>query len=106
MKTKLKKSGLYYERFMRMTDAERDAEVARFDTESVGTPGKPLNAAQKAQHRRAKRGRPRRGAGAKRVLVTIERGLLGRADDVARRRGISRSELIAEGLEHEVATMS
>jgi hypothetical protein len=45
-----------------------------------------------------RRGRPKVGAGAQRVQFTVERSLLGRADRFARARGLSRSELIAEGL--------
>ena len=38
------------------------------------------------------------GQGAKRVLITVERGLLADADKAARSRKVSRSELIALGL--------
>lgn len=93
----------FYARFMRMTDAQRDAEVERFDKEELGSPGRPLTASDKARHRRAKRGRPMVGKGAKRVLVTIERDLLSRADLLARQQGISRAQLVARGLQHELA---
>lgn len=88
-------------RYGKMTAEELDAEVAQFDEPFVGTPGQPLTPAQKAQHRRArlKAGRPRVGKGAKRVLVTIERSLLGRTDKFARKHGLSRAQLIARGLE-------
>ena len=95
----------YYARFMRMTDAQRDAEVARFDKEELGTPGRPLTTADKARHRRARRGRPKVEKGAKRVLVTIERDLLTRVDSLAKQQGISRAQLVARGLRHEVADM-
>ena len=61
---------------------------------------RPLTAEQRQWWERAKRGpgRPRVGNGAKPVLVTIERGLLARADALAEARGVSRSQLVAEGL--------
>ena len=41
--------------YNKMTSVELDADVRRFDSESPK--GKPMTAAQKAQHRRAKRKR-------------------------------------------------
>ena len=81
-----------------MAAEELDAEVARFDRESPT--GMPLTAAQKAQHRRAKRkvGRPVVGKGSQRLTITMERGLLRQADKLARLSKMSRSELIAKGL--------
>ena len=43
-------------------------------------------------------GRPRIGKGAKRVLVTVERGLLEQADAYARRHHVTRSHLICDAL--------
>ena len=45
-----------------------------------------------------RRGRPRVGAGSKRVQITMERSLLNQADRFARSHGLSRSELIAQCL--------
>jgi hypothetical protein len=42
----------YYESFMAMTPAERDAEVAKYNGEDLN-PGMPLTAADKAMHGRA-----------------------------------------------------
>lgn len=50
------------------------------------------------QARREKPGRPKVGRGAKRVLVSVELGLLEKPDDFAREHGKSRSQLVAEGL--------
>src|SRR5437773_8131703 len=88
----------YYERFMEMTDAQRDAEVAQSDREFV--PTKPLTAADRALHRRAARraGRPKIGKGAERFTITLERDLARQADAFAKRQHMSRSELIAHGL--------
>lgn len=88
-------------RYGRMDAAELDAEVAKFDHEFLADTAKPLTAEERKRDRKAgrKRGRPRIGAGAKRVLVTIESSLLRRSDVYARRHGLSRSALIARGLE-------
>jgi hypothetical protein len=90
----------YYERFMEMTDEQRDAEVEQFDKEIPGLPGKALTKSERALLRRAKRkgGRPRVGQGARRVLITVEQGLLKKADTYAKNKGMTRSELIARGL--------
>jgi len=50
--------------------------------------------------RQAKRGRRRLrvGSGTERIQITVERSLLAEADDLAERKHISRSELIAQGL--------
>lgn len=69
-------------------------------------------AAEKRRHdaliRRIKRrrGRPRVGAGARRIQITIERGLLSKTDQFARAHGLSRSELIAQCLTPIVAKKS
>jgi hypothetical protein len=60
---------------------------------------KPMTAADRLQHQRARRpGRPKVGRGAKRVMITVEKGLLKAADDYAKRIGMSRSELVANGI--------
>jgi hypothetical protein len=94
-----------YERFMALTDAEKDAEVAVFERPLAlgpdGLPGKPLRARDKALDRRAaarRAGRPRVGKGAKIVPVSIERGLLKDADAFARRHHLKRSQMVAAGL--------
>lgn len=105
MKTTAKRKQNAYERFMALTPAERAADVAGYDQEDL-TPGKPLSAAGKALHRRAaargaraaKMGRPKVGKGAKIVPVTIERGLLREADSFAKRHGLKRSQMVAQGL--------
>jgi len=43
-------------------------------------------------------GRPRIGKGAKTISLTVEQSLLEQADAYARRHGISRSKLVAQGL--------
>lgn len=50
-----------------------------------------------------KGGRPRIGAGAKRINVTIEQSLLARTDAYARRHGLTRAAVVAKGLKKIVA---
>jgi predicted HicB family RNase H-like nuclease len=96
-----------YTRFMTLTPAERDAEVAPFNEEliAVRVGRKPSAETQKKLQRIIKRGRgrPKVGEGVKRVLVSVERSLLARADAAAKRRKISRAELVAEGLQMALA---
>lgn len=84
----------YYERFMAMTDAERDAEVAQYDKEFV--PTQPLNAKDRALHRRA---RQRAAARRMRVVISMDRDLVRRTDALAKASGTSRSQLIARIVE-------
>jgi hypothetical protein len=69
-----------------------------FDREFV--PTKPLTPAMKAQWERAKRkrGRPVKGGGAKVISLSVERGLLDRADALAKEQGMSRADLFARGI--------
>jgi len=88
-----------HKNYTEMNLEELRQATKEFDAEMPGVPGRPLTKAQKAQHARARKsGRPRVGAGAKMVAVTIERNLLKHADASAKKQGISRSELIARGL--------
>jgi hypothetical protein len=79
-------------------------ELARatrvFDRELPDADFRPLTPDLRTRLAAASRkpGRPRVGKGARRVLVTIEGELLARADSFARKRKISRAQLIAHGL--------
>jgi hypothetical protein len=83
-----------------MTAEELDREVAQYDRELSTDDARPLTPAQRAQEVRArrKRGRPKVGRGAKRVLVTIERDLLRQSDQYAKQRGLTRAALISHAL--------
>ncbi len=86
-------------RYGRMPAKELDREVEIFDREFVADSARQLTPSQKLRERRArKRGRPQVGKGARRVLVTIERGLLRATDAYARRHGLTRAALVARGL--------
>jgi hypothetical protein len=85
--------------YWEMTTEELREATKEFDEDFIFERSKPLTAADRkllAQAR--KRGRPRIGLGAEKVRVTIERGLLEKADAYAKAEKISRSELIARGL--------
>ncbi len=85
----------------RMDAADLDEEVAKFDQEFIADTAQGLTTKERLRDRRArrKRGRPRVGDGARRVLVTIGSSLLQRSDLYAAKHGLSRSALIARGLE-------
>src|SRR5439155_2749416 len=85
----------------RMDAAELDAQVAKFDQEFSAETARALTAKERIRDQRAKgkRGRPRIGNGARRVLITIESSLLRRSDAYADKHGLTRSALIARGLE-------
>jgi hypothetical protein len=88
--------------FTKMNARELAEATREFDEPFVMDRGRPLNAAERKQHRLAAkrgRGRPRIGKGSERINITIERDLLSRADAVARQRRIGRSEMIASALE-------
>lgn len=89
-------------RFGKMTAQELEADVAKYDAPMVAfEESRPLTPEQRRQHGRArnKGGRPQIGEGAAKVRISLEQGLLRRADAEAQARGTSRSRLIAEALE-------
>jgi hypothetical protein len=83
-----------------MTADELREATAEFDREFVGETFGPPTRRQQLQDKRArrKRGRPRVGLGTATVSLTIERGLLVKADRLAKRLRISRAALVARGL--------
>lgn len=100
-----KKTSSPIDRFLSLSEAEKQAYVAEFDQEFIADKAKPLTPKMKRQWAKVKKklGRPRVGKGAKRVLITVERRLLGQSDALAKRRRMTRSQLIAEGLRHLLA---
>jgi hypothetical protein len=89
-----------YEKFIKLTPAERKKATAEFDREFVADTFKPLSADQRRKWQRAKRkrGRPTVGNGAKVISVSIERSLLKQSDVLAKELNVSRASLIARGL--------
>jgi hypothetical protein len=93
-----KKSAI--DQFIALPDAEKERIARQFDSETVEQSIarlRPLNAAERRQWGRfkAKAGRPKIGRGAKTISLTVERGLLQRADAYAKLHGISRARLFA-----------
>ena len=88
-------------RYGHLEARELDKEVAKFDQEFIGETASPLTPEERSRDQRAKRkrGRPQIGGGAKRVFITVECSLLKRSDAYARKHGLTRSALIARGLE-------
>lgn len=85
--------------FTEMTTQELREATKEFDEEFIAdTFGPPTPDARAALARAKRRGRPTVGKGAARVLITIERGLLHEADAFAKDHDMSRSQLIAAGL--------
>jgi hypothetical protein len=86
--------------FEALPDAEKDRIYDEIDARArtIFQTGKPLTAADRKLHARARKrmGRPMLGkAGTKIVSVTVERGLLSQADAYAKSHGMKRSELFA-----------
>ncbi len=92
-------------RYQDMTSAELAAATAEFDRESVADTFGAMTPAQRSRWQKLKRGRgrPKVGKGAKTIALTVEGGLLQRADKVAKRRRISRAKLFGEALESLLA---
>ncbi len=88
---------------MNANPAARD--TSEFDREfAADTFGEPDQAARdKLDRAQRKPGRPVRGAGAKAISVTVEKSILARADDLARKLGITRAQLIERALTEELA---
>src|SRR5690606_32057609 len=91
----MKKCKVYWE----MTTKELAEATKEFDEDFVFEKTKPLSAEGRRQLAVARK-RSRSGVGSRTasIRVTIERGLLRKADRYARKSGIGRSELIARGL--------
>jgi len=91
------------DQFMAFSEAQRRRIVAQLEAETPQrrlARSRPLNAAERKRWRRfqQKLGRPRVGRGSQAISLTIEKGLLDQADAFAKRRGLSRSQLVAESL--------
>lgn len=91
--------------YWEMTAKELAEATTQFDESLVVDRSRPLTPAERKQWDRVKRkkGRPKVGRGYKRISVSIEQGLLNRATALARKRCISRSQLVALMLEEALA---
>jgi hypothetical protein len=97
-----------FEKYSRMTTKELAAATAEFDSDFDESQFKSLDEEGKTLWAKArrKRGRPIVGKGVKVVSISLEKGLLAKADKLARRLGISRARLVARGLETLIAMNS
>jgi hypothetical protein len=96
----MKKKRSEFDRFMSLSDSEKDAEVAKYDREIDLSETKPLTPTQRKLWNKAKRkrGRPRIGKGVQIISLSVEKELLEKADRAAKAQGISRAALFARGL--------
>ena len=93
------------EAFIALPDDEKERQTAVFDQEFIADTARPLTPAQRKLWRKAKRqpGRPKKGLGVKTISLSVEKGLLKRADALAKRRKMTRADLVAEGLQAVLA---
>ena len=88
-----------------MNKEELAAATAEFDREFVIDEFKPLTPAQRAKWERLQRkpGGPKVSNGVKVISLSVEQGLLARADRLAKKLKISRAQLVRRGLEAVLA---
>ena len=90
-----------HKRYQDMNARELAKASGEFDKEMVVDRSRELTPAEQArwQRVRQKPGRPKVGKGVQVISVSIEKGLLSRADRLARKLQLPRTQLIALGLE-------
>ena len=85
--------------YTQMTTAELRRATREFEREFIADTFLPLDAkAKKLDAQARRRGRPRRGKGARMVSVTVEQSILEVADAFARKHHLTRAALIELGL--------
>ena len=86
--------------YWEMNTEELAAATAEFDREFIADTFHPLTPEERKQWQRMKRkmGRPKRGAGAKIISLTVERTLLAQADRFAKKRHMTRAALVDQAL--------
>jgi hypothetical protein len=88
-----------------LSESQRE-EVSRFYDQPIPESElRPMTPGERRRWRRIKKsmGRPRIGAGSKVISLSVERGLLARADAYAKQAGLKRAQLVAIGLELALA---
>ncbi|MGD0137600.1 MAG: ribbon-helix-helix protein, CopG family [Tepidisphaeraceae bacterium] len=80
-----------------MSARELAQATKEFDRPFVFEKARPMTPAEKAQEHdlRRGRGRPKIGNGARKISISLEGDLLHKADALAKKQGLNRSELIA-----------
>jgi hypothetical protein len=93
------------ESFIALSDEAKERIWEGYNREIPLSETRPLTAAERKRWEKAKKrmGRPKVGRGAKVISLSVERGLLERADAYAQRTGMSRAQLVARGLENILA---
>ena len=79
---------------------ELERLTADLDEEFVADKARPLSPEQRRWWQAVKRklGRPKRGAGAKVISLSVERGLLAKSDRLAKKLHITRAALVDQAL--------
>ena len=77
------------EEFLALSDAERDRVAREFENPASAATFRPLNAREKQIWAKAKKrmGRPVKGKGARVISLSVEAGLLTKADRFAKKEG-------------------
>ena len=93
MPGKKRRSG--YDEFMALSDAEKEKVWESFNREIPLSETRPLNARERAEWERARKGK---SVSLEEIKVYVERGLLRRADAFAKAHGLTREQLVARAL--------
>ena len=93
------------EAFLALPDEEKERQWREFDKPIDFNDTRPLTPAERKLWERAKRkrGRPKVGAGVKIISLSVEQDLLKKSDRLAKKLGVSRAFLVAQGLRHVLA---
>lgn len=79
-----------------MSATELARATRQFDRSFVFEKARPMTEPERAQECELRRGRPKIGKGGKRISISLESDLLREADAMAKKKGVNRSELIAD----------
>ncbi|MGD0464540.1 MAG: hypothetical protein ABSB74_18800 [Tepidisphaeraceae bacterium] len=92
------------DKFIALPDSAKERIVKQIVGETLKQSlarSRPLNPRERRQWRRFKKkmGRPKVGKGARTISLTVENDLLKQADAYAKRHGITRAKVVAQGLQ-------
>ena len=93
------------DRFLALPDEAKERIWERYNRPVPLSETRPLTPTERKRWEKAKKrmGRPKVGKGAKVISLSVEGGLLERADAYASKNGISRAQLFARGVETVLA---
>jgi hypothetical protein len=77
-----------------MSAAELAEATRKFNEPFMYERARPMTAAERAEEKTLRRGRPKIGKGARKISISLEWDLLKKADAFAKKRGVNRSQLI------------